>query len=73
MSYVRYSTQENDRWDLISQKFYGTPYAYERIIAANPVVPIRPTLPAGLVLAIPVIETAQAAQLSGLPPWKVGV
>jgi phage tail protein X len=69
--YVPYVTQQNDRWDSIAHRFYGDRYGYERIIAANPTVPIRPVLPAGLKLAIPLIErTAAQTIATKLPPWK---
>jgi len=67
--YVLYVTNEGDRWDQISQAHYGTPYEYERIIAANPTIPIRASLPAGLRIAVPVISRT-ASQASSLPPWK---
>jgi phage tail protein X len=67
--YVPYVTQEGDRWDLVSYRHYGTPYDYERIIAANPTAPIRPALPAGIRLAIPVIDRTRTLA-APLPPWK---
>jgi len=70
MKYVEYLTQEFDRWDLISQAHYGTPYEYERIIAANPTIPITPVLPPRRKLAIPVIASVKT--VAGLPPWKRG-
>ena len=33
--FYSYITVEKDRWDLISNKFYKTPYLYEKIIKAN--------------------------------------
>lgn len=67
--YVEIVTLEGDRWDLIAYRAYGDPYAFERIIAANPHLPIRPVLPGGLVVRVPVVE---AQTTSGLPPWKAG-
>lgn len=67
--FVQYITKAGDRWDLIAWDHYGDPHAYEEIVAANPNVPIRPTLAAGLVLRIPVREAPPPA---GLPPWKRG-
>jgi phage tail protein X len=68
-TYVRHVTKEDDRWDQISQLHYGTPYGYQRIIAANPTAPIVPLLPAGLELAIPVIPK-DSLPAASLPPWK---
>jgi phage tail protein X len=67
--YVEYVTKEGDRWDQIAQRHYGDPYGYQRIIEANPAIPIVPLLPAGLRLAIPVIPPATTAA-AALPPWK---
>jgi phage tail protein X len=69
MEYVRYITRQGDRWDLIAWRCYGTPYAFEQIIAANPTVPISTELDANLVLAIPVVQQA-ALDVALLPPWK---
>jgi len=71
MSFVLYITQERDRWDLIAARHYGDPFGYERIIAANPTVPIVPVLPAGIRLAVPVVPRTVARGSQGLPPWKV--
>jgi len=67
--YYSYITKDNDRWDLISYKFYNTPTLYEEIIKANPDVAIEPTLQAGLKLKIPVLEESETIQFE-LPPWK---
>lgn len=67
--YIEIVTLEGDRWDLIADRAYGDPYDYERIIAANPHIPIRPVLPAGLRVRVPVVE---APSVGGLPPWKAG-
>lgn len=71
MKYLRYLTQEQDRWDSLALRFYGSCYEYERIIAANKTVPITPVLPRGRILAIPIIERDTTQPLVGLPPWKV--
>lgn len=68
--YIEIVTLEGDRWDLIAYRAYGDAYAYERIIVANPHIPIRPVLPAGLVVRVPVIA---APGVGGLPPWKAGL
>lgn len=80
--YVEHVTGEGERWDQISARYLGTPLAYERIIVANPAVPITVTLPAGTTLRIPLpprelgasaLPDAAALQrrlAAGLPPWK---
>lgn len=68
--FVRYVTKDGDRWDLIAQRAYGDPWAFEAIVAANPHVPIRPVLPGGIELMIPVREPK--VETSDVPPWKRG-
>lgn len=67
--YVEYVTAPGDRWDLVADIFYGDPYDYERIISANPGVPIGALIPAGTKLLVPVIYVSNN-QSAGLPPWK---
>ncbi|CDC19727.1 putative uncharacterized protein [Clostridium sp. CAG:306] len=67
--YYSYITKDNDRWDLISYKFYKNPTLYEQIIKANPDVKIEPVLNAGIKLKIPVLEETQTIKFE-LPPWK---
>lgn len=70
---IEHITTDGERWDWLAWRYYGDPYGYERIIAANPEVPIYTRLPGGLRLEIPVIETSGAdAATLGLPPWKGG-
>lgn len=66
--YLTHITTEGERWDQLAWKYYGNALEYERIVAANPQVPITPTLLGGLRLSIPVIEETQIVE--GLPPWK---
>jgi len=68
--FLEYVTKDGDRWDLIAYVYYGDSFGYERIIVANPSVPIIPILPSGLKLLIPVIEEEQTPQSEELPPWK---
>lgn len=66
--YVEHTTSEGERWDQIAYRYYGNVYGYERIVLANPHVPIRPVLPGGIRILIPVIDAP--ADSGGLPPWK---
>lgn len=61
-------TQEGDRWDLLAYKYYGDALRFEPIVAANPAVPITPTLKGGLTLYIPVLEIK--TEYSPVPPWR---
>lgn len=74
MEFITHQTQDGERWDSLAFLYYGDPLAYERIIVANPYVPVDPVLPAGLELRIPVLEDAEAEPVlgAGVPPWKVG-
>lgn len=67
--YYSYITKDNDRWDLISYKFYNNPNLYEQIIKVNPNVPIKPLLQAGVKLKIPILNESETIQFE-LPPWK---
>jgi len=67
MAYLTHTTIEGETWDAIAWRYYGNAYRYPPIIAANPHVPITPVLPAGIVLAIPVLP--READTRTLPPW----
>lgn len=69
--FIEVITTDGDRWDLIAYRCYGNALAFERIIAANPDIPIRPVLPAGLRILVPVID-APSSLAASLPPWKRG-
>lgn len=61
---------EGDRWDSIAHRCYGDPLLVEPIIRANPSVPIRPTIAAGTVVFVPVLDDRQISNAATLPPWK---
>ncbi|OHX10253.1 hypothetical protein BI347_20870 [Chromobacterium sphagni] len=65
--FLTHVTTQGERWDQLASRYYGDPLAYERIITANPHIPLVTTLPSGLVLSIPVIEQADLAE--ELPLW----
>lgn len=67
--WVEIVTRPNDRWDLIAFRMYGDPWAFERIVAANRDVPIRPVLPGGITIRVPVID-APTATATDVPPWR---
>lgn len=70
MDFVEYITVEGDRWDLIAYRHYGDPWAFEGILRANPDIPIRPRLPGGLRVLVPVVDVE--TRTDSLPPWKGG-
>lgn len=67
--YYSYITKDNDRWDLIANKFYKNPLNYEPIIKANPDVFITPVLKSGIKLKIPILDESETIKFE-LPPWK---
>lgn len=67
--YIEHITADGDRWDNLAWKYYGDATAYERIIQANPEVPIIPILPSGVRLLIPAQDPPQPAETVMLPPW----
>lgn len=68
--FYSYITKENDRWDLISYKFYNNPSLYEEIIKANPEVPKDAILQSGIKLKIPVLEVKTQISFNN-HPWRV--
>lgn len=68
---IEHITREGDRWDLLAWQYYGDALQYERIVAANPHIPIVPVLRSGLTLYIPVLiePPAELADNQDLPPW----
>lgn len=62
-------TTEGERWDALAWRYYGDAHRYQPILAANPHVPITSALPAGLSLAIPVLEEQTSTSSEDLPPW----
>jgi len=70
---IAHVTIEGERWDAIAWQYYGDPLAYGPIIAANPAADIKTTLPAGMLLLIPLLtlDEQDARQTNqDLPPWK---
>lgn len=66
--YLEHTTVEGERWDQLADRYYGDPYAYTGIIAANPGVPLAGALAGGLSLRIP-LRDEPAPDTSMLPPW----
>ena len=68
MRFIEVITKDNDRWDLIAWRCYGDASRIEPILPANPDIPIRSVLPAGLRVLVPVL--AAPSDEAALPPWK---
>lgn len=68
---LRHITTDGERWDQLAYRYYGDALAYERIVAANPNIPMMMVLPGGLELAIPVIEVGNRISTLESPPWMV--
>lgn len=69
-TYVEHITVEGERWDLLAYDYYGDPHEYEKIIIANPLIPITPILKSGVKLRIPVGDKSRTLNPEILPPWK---
>jgi phage tail protein X len=71
MSSFNYTTKQGDRWDTVSYAMYGSLAFMDRLIQANPAVPLDPVFPDGTVLVIPIVDdTTSALITTNLPPWK---
>lgn len=72
--FEKYTTRDGDTWFSISAMAYGVGTKFGPIIEANFGVPLRPVLPGGITLRIPVIKNPQQdTDESLLPPWKRNV
>jgi len=65
---MKYITKQNDRWDLLSWKFYNDPYLYEPLLLENPQVSGYLVLPEGLQIEIPIVEDDSVQGIN--PPWQ---
>ncbi len=71
MSHIRHITTEGERWDLLAWRYYGDAAAYERIVVANPYIPLMAVFPGGLELVIPIVEVSETVSPLESPPWLV--
>jgi phage tail protein X len=70
-TFIEYTAQQNDRFDIIAYKSYGDVNKMNLIIAANPQIGIiEGTIPVGTVVRVPVLEVAPNIVTADLPPWK---
>ena len=71
MTYTSYTTKEGERLDTIAHNLYADSANWQPILDANPTLSIQPNYPAGLVLRVPVLDSADTSVgVSALPPWK---
>ena len=69
--YIIHVTKDGERWDSLAYRYYGNALLYEGIVRANPHVPIKPILDAGITLRIPILERSDIETDKGdLPPWR---
>ena len=65
-------TSEGERWDTLAWRYYGDVSEVERIITANPHMPITPVLPGGVRIFIPVVRAAELNTTSIFRPGAPG-
>ncbi|MDF0606623.1 tail protein X [Neisseriaceae bacterium TC5R-5] len=65
--FLTHISTAGERWDQLAHRYYGDALQYERIIVANPHVPLGTHLAGGLMLSIPVIAAQDLEE--ALPPW----
>lgn len=69
MKQIIHKTKTYERLDSLAYKYYGNAFEIQRIVAANPALPISPFLPANTEIIIPIPEEGTISK-EGLPPWK---
>jgi len=71
MQYTEYIAKQGDRWDLISQANYQTPWLYDEIAQANPTYIGLITFEGGERLEVPIREnTGGTVAVNSIPPWR---
>lgn len=64
-------TRDGERWDTIAWRYWRDVAELPRLLAANPHLAARPTLPSGQRVVVPIIERREAAvSPARLPPWR---
>lgn len=64
------NTIQNDTWDKISLRVYGSEIFIDKLIEANPSKSKIFIFNSGVTLNVPEIDTDSSLINSGLPPWK---
>lgn len=71
MQYKEYIAKQGDRWDLISQANYQTPWLYDEIAKVNTAFIKVVTFEGGERLEVPLLEGLVSSQVStSTPPWR---
>ena len=71
MKYAFYKTGHNERWDNIAYKYYKNSYDIQKLIEANPHIPINTVIPPETEITIPIEEISKLKKsTSVLPIWK---
>ena len=64
-----HKTKQGETWDIISIKYYDTPFRVTQLISANPQYSDVLIFSEGIEIVIPEIATET---INSLPPWKRG-
>ncbi len=68
--FMTHIAKQGERWDSIAYRYYANPFAYHELLQANPQLPITATLPAGAVVAVPIVSPNNDSVVAQeLPPW----
>lgn len=70
-SVMTHQIKQGERWDTLAYRYYGDVSEMNRLIDANPHLPMAEVLPVGQTLIVPVITVKQTTQ-ADLPPWLQG-
>lgn len=62
-----YTTIQDDMWDSMAKKLYGTEQGMNALIEANPAMRRMVVFPAGVVITVPDYEKSKTSRL---PPWR---
>ncbi len=71
MDTLNYQTIQGETWSSIAWKMYGSMRGIQKLIEANPLVPIDPIIPTGTILYIPIVNNDDKVVITtNTPPWK---
>lgn len=72
--YQTHIARDGERWDSLAFKYYGNAFSYPAILKENPSLLSQPTLNAGDIVQIPIIEnndeTLSTTTNEDVPPWQ---
>lgn len=71
MKAIIHITTDGERWDSIAWRYYRDVRQTPRLLACNPHLAARPSLPGGQRVVVPIIaRDPVASDPSRLPPWR---